>query len=132
MVTFLHGIKFWGTSYSPVFNIYIQVLCVRTYYRVISNVKYLYLSNKDLRFVSLLCPFISEGHTETVTPLSNHTWRGKSEVVIATLCCIILWILLGLLAMLSDYKKQHCRELYYLYHWGGSNMTGWSLLGRSN
>ena len=72
MVTLLRGIKFGGTSYSPVFNIYIQVLCMRTYYRVISNGKCLCLSNKDLGFVSLLHPFISEGHTETITPLNDH------------------------------------------------------------
>jgi hypothetical protein len=71
MVTLLCGIKFGGTSYSPIFNIYIRVLCMRTYYRVITNVKDLYLSNKDLGFVSLLHPFISEGHTETVTPLND-------------------------------------------------------------
>jgi hypothetical protein len=72
MVTLSLGIKFGGTSYSLGFNIYIQVLCMRTYYRVISNVKYLYLSNKDLGFVSLLHPFISEGHTEIITPLNDH------------------------------------------------------------
>ena len=72
MVTLLRGIKFGGTSYSPIFNIYIQVLCMRTYYRVISNVKYLYLSNKDLGFVPPLHPFISEGHTETIIPLNDH------------------------------------------------------------
>jgi hypothetical protein len=63
MVTHLCGIKFGGTSYSPTLNIYFQVLCLGAYYRVISNVKHLYLSNKDLGFVSLLYPFISERHS---------------------------------------------------------------------
>lgn len=63
MMTLSYGIKLGGTSCSPTLNICVQVLCMRAYYRVISNVKHLYMSNEDLGFVSLLHPFISRGHS---------------------------------------------------------------------